>query len=432
MTVGRYRIPDDVFTALARFGGDQEAVRLVASARLSKTKLLIQHILRAAERSGHQDARPARAAYDVLVGVQRHDPGAVDAVLRYPLVGAWALRCALRMRDGDEDAEPIFLARVAATAAITAAVPVTLDLGRTAGTLYLPGLGTATGTGTGDATVTTHRDGAEIVVGGRTTVVPGDPHRSGAGWRGLRRVSGESGTRRFDVVLDSEMPRSLPVSLTTENALPDEDAAAWGERLLGGWRLLVDEQPAVADDVSRVLQVVAPMRDRPVSAASATLGDAFGCVVMSLPPDDVHAAVTLTHEVQHSKLTGLTDLATLVDNTSPARFYAPWREDPRPALGLTHGLYAHTSVAGFWRTHRDRCAPEDRFAADVEYVRWSSACREVADTLLASDVLTPAGRRLVTVITAQLTEWAREPVHTDVFEAANRQAAEHRSRWTSV
>jgi uncharacterized protein len=426
VTARRHRIADDTFTAFARFGGSLDAVRLVASARLSKTKLLIQYILRAAERTGHPDAHRASAAHDVLAKVQRQSPEAVDAVLRYPLVGAWALRCALR---GD-DADPGFLAAVAASAAITAAVPATVDLGRTENGLYLPALGTATGSG--DAIVRTHRDGTEIVLGGRTIAVPRDPHRTTAGWRGLRRVSGEMGARRFDVVLDSEMPRSLPVSLRADAALPDEEAAVWGDRLLAGWRLLVREQPAVADDVSAVLRVVAPLRDRPARAASATLGDAFGCVVMSLPRSDVHTAVTLTHEVQHAKLTGLTDLATLVREDAADRFYAPWREDPRPALGLVHGLYAHASVAGFWRSHRELCAPDDRFEADVEYARWSSACREVADTLLAADVLTPVGRRLVTVVTDQLTEWAREPVDPDVHEAARRQATEHRTRWATV
>jgi len=31
-------------------------------------------------------------------------------------------------------------------------------------------------------------------------------------------------------------------------------------------------------------------------------------------------------------------------------FYAPWRDDPRPLLGLLHGIYAFTAVhrIGWW------------------------------------------------------------------------------------
>jgi uncharacterized protein len=428
--VDRHRVTAEAFTAFARFGGSLDAVRLVASARLSKTMLVIQFVLRTAQRAGHPDAHRVRAAYDLLAQVQQYAPEAVDAVLRYPLVGAQALRCALLLRRGDRAAAPAFLTRVAAAAAIGGAVSATVDLGQVADRVYLPGLGTAT-TGTGAATVTVYGDGAEIDVGRRTIAVPADPQRDDIGWHGLRRVSGGGGRRRFDVLLDSTMPRSLPATLATEDALSDEDASAWRERLLGGWRLLVRERPAVADEVAEVLQVVAPMRSRSVNAASATLGDAFGCVVMSLPQDDVSAAVTLTHEVQHAKLTGLTDLATLVDGDSAARFYAPWREDPRPALGLVHGLYAHAAVAGFWRRHRELCAPEDRFDADVEYARWWSASREVADCLLRGDALTSVGRRLVTVVAGQLAEWAAEPPDPEAEATARRRAEGHRSSWAA-
>lgn len=420
MTLARHRITAETFAALARFGGGAAATRQVAAARLSKTTLLIQDVVRTAARVGHEQAGVARDGYEALTEVQRHAPDAVRFVLEYPFVGAWALRCALRLRQGSAEAEPAVLASVAAAAAIRGAVPLDVHIGQTGSRLYLPSLGVADVRG--PVTVVSCSDGAEVVAGGTSITIPGGP-----GWRGLRRIRGADG--RLDVLLDGTLPRSLPPDLATRSTLSDDEADTWRARLLAGWRLLAEETPAVADEVAAVLRVVAPLRRSPANAVSATLGDAFGCVVMSLPDNDVHTAATLTHEVQHAKLTALTDLVRLVDIDSPARFYAPWREDPRPVLGLLHGLYAHLAIAGFWRRHREVADAAGRFEADVEYARWVSACREVADVLLGSDLLTPPGRRFVLAIGAQLGEWTADAILPAARELAHHQATTHRVRW---
>jgi uncharacterized protein len=426
MTVPRHRISAETFAALARFGGGAEAAGRVVAARLSKTTLLIQDVVRTSARVGHEQAAIARDGYAALIEVQRHAPDAVRFVLEYSFVGAWALRCAMLLRQGHAEAEPAVLARVAAAAAIRGAVPLTIHIGRTESELYLPSLGTADVHGA--VTVVSCSDGAEMLAGSKSIALPVDG--DAPGWHGVRRI--RSADHRLDVLLDGRLPRSLPPDLTTRRTLSDSEVDSWRERLLAGWHLLADETPATADEVATVLRVVAPLRRSPVTTVSATLSDAFGCVVMSLPGNDVHTAVTLTHEVQHAKLTALTDLVSLVDIDAPARFYAPWREDPRPGLGLTHGLYAHMAIAGFWRRHRQVADTTGRFEADVEYARWVSACREVADVLLGSDLLTPAGRRFVEAIAAQLAEWSTDPILPAARELAHHQAATHRSQWAHI
>lgn len=415
MILPRHRITAETFAALARFGGGAEAASRVAAARLSKTTLLIQDVVRTSARVGHEQAAVARDGYSALAEVQRAAPEAVRDVLSYPFVGAWALRCALLLRQG-AGASPAVLARVAAAAAIRGRVPLDVHIGHVGSGLCLPSLGTADVRGL--VTVVSCSDGAEVV--GDTSVTVDGP-----GWRGLRRISSADG--RFDVLLDGTLPRSVPPGLATRSTLSDDEVDTWRERLLAGWQLLVDETPATADEVATVLRVVAPLRRSPAKAVSATLSDAFGCVVMSLPDNDVHTAVTLTHEVQHAKLTALTDLVRLVDIDSPARFYAPWREDPRPVLGLTHGLYAHLAIAGFWRRYREVADTAGRFEADVEYARWVVACREVVDELLGSDLLTSPGRRFVLGIAAQLAEWSGDSVLPAALELAERQASAHRA-----
>lgn len=415
MILPRHRITADTFAALARFGGGAEAASRVAAARLSKTTLLVQDVVRTSARVGHEQAAVARDGYSALAEVQRVAPEAVRAVLSYPFVGAWALRCALLLRRGGA-ASPAVLASVAAAAAIRGSVPLRVHIGQVDAGLYLPSLGTADVRG--PVTVVSCSDGAEVV--GDTSVTVDGP-----GWRGLGRISSADG--RFDVLLDGTLPRGLPPDLATRSMVSAEEMDIWRERLLAGWRVLVDETPAVADEVATVLRVVAPLRRSPAKTVSATLSDAFGCVVMSLPDNDVHTAVTLTHEVQHAKLTALTDLVRLVDIDSPARFYAPWREDPRPVLGLTHGLYAHLAIAGFWRRYRKVPDTAGRFEAEVEYARWGAACREVAEELLGSGLLTSAGHRFVLGISAQLDEWAGDHVPPAAREVAERQANAHRA-----
>ena len=64
-------------------------------------------------------------------------------------------------------------------------------------------------------------------------------------------------------------------------------------------------------------------------------------------------ASVLVHECQHAKLNAVLDLIPL-SRPDQARYYAPWREDPRPLGGLLHGAYAYLGVSDFWRVQSSR------------------------------------------------------------------------------
>jgi uncharacterized protein len=83
---------------------------------------------------------------------------------------------------------------------------------------------------------------------------------------------------------------------------------------------------------------------------------------MSAPPDPIIGTVTLTHEIQHVKLGALLDLVTLTLPDDGRRYYAPWRDDPRPLGGLLHGVYAYLGVTEFWR--RQRNLPGNRVSSN--------------------------------------------------------------------
>jgi HEXXH motif-containing protein len=144
-------------------------------------------------------------------------------------------------------------------------------------------------------------------------------------------------------------------------------------------------------------------------------------VFLSLGPDARSVAVTLAHELQHTKLVALMDLFPLLRPDPAERFYAPWRDDPRPLAGLLHGTYAHLGVAGFWRRERDHDE-----GGHVEFARWRAAALDATATMLGSGRLTEIGRDFVTGMAEVLAGWADEPVPATALERARALADEHR------
>ncbi|MFD7655012.1 HEXXH motif-containing putative peptide modification protein [Actinosynnema sp. NPDC059797] len=357
------------FVALAR-GGGGAAVRVLRLARRSRTLLLIRSI------ASDPEARPA---YELLCEARRAAPGAVDRVLDHPSVGAWATRTAAgRGRPGE-------LVFTAAAAAVRAGVPV--DLGfPPAEVVSLPSLG--------------------VVVG------------PGPVWEPLPEVALGSGVLQVDVWAGGGVPDELPVDTAP-------DLARLREQVGAAWELLARDHPAVAEEVAEVVRVLTPMPASASGTSSATLADAYGCVFLSPAPDAETVAVTLAHEAQHNKLAALMDLFALVEPDRRALFYAPWREDPRPAAGLLHGTYAHLGVAGFWR---DRPGA----AARAEYARWRSAALGTAEALLAGGVLTPTGVRFTAEMADVLRAWCAEPLPADALAEAEAEAAAHRARWQAA
>jgi len=152
-------------------------------------------------------------------------------------------------------------------------------------------------------------------------------------------------------------------------------------------------------------------------------------VAMTPPSEPRWAALTFAHEIQHAKLSVITDLVQL---TLPgtATYYAPWRTDSRPLDNLIHGLYAHLGVAAFWRREsRSEPDQERRYRADVEFSRWHAACQQAAATVRRSGRLTGSGERFVDGMETVLSEWSTDRVPATAAAAACELARQHRARW---
>jgi len=111
------------------------------------------------------------------------------------------------------------------------------------------------------------------------------------------------------------------------------------------------------------------------------------------------------------------------------RWYAPWRDDPRPIGGLLQGSYAFLGVSGFWRRQRQHEDGTAALSAHSEFARWQAACQLVVGSLLSSGQLTPTGERFVMGMARTLRGWEDEPVPPAARMIAQQNAEEHLARW---
>jgi uncharacterized protein len=431
--IWHHSLSAEQFGALARGGGDQDAIGQLVAAQRSKHLILLSKVAELARRGDHPDDALGVAGYQLLAQVQRQDPAAAAEVIGYPSVGAWALHV-IRSSPASagtapSDTEPAAstalpgvrpsgLANIAAAAAIRAGLDAEIEVPVLGAGVLLPSLGTAEAVG---ATAVVATKEAGVRSGSlRVRVRTGEP-----GWRELRRATASS----LSVLVDDLDPFRMP---TPEGGptgrLTPPQVTELRETLRAAWPVL---SAASAAEIAAIVRVIVPYRP-PESgdfSISLTSPQVFGTVAMSVQPDRYSCAETLVHETQHLKLSALLDLVTLTRPDNGQLYYAPWRPDPRPVHGLLQGTYAFLGVSGFWRGQR-QAAPEPgvRQRAHAEFARWRDGAATAAATLLRSGQLTSAGETFVETMSEVLDEWRREPVPGDALAVARRESDRHLAR----
>lgn len=415
-----HRIAPDLIAALASGGGGPIALAALTAAQLSKNALLLHGVVRSAATTDHPQASLASHGYELLAQVQREDRDAVAAVLQHPSVAAWAYRTLIALRGGPAlaGATPAGVAGIAAAAAIRAGFAAEIDVPVTTGLVMLPSAGAA---GPFPGTIAAIRD--RLVTGGDVAVcLPADYQDAAPGWQPLRSLPG-------GLVVDDIDPFRMPAAPHTARRI---DLTTWIPVFRAARTLLERHHPEVAAEVSAMISVIVPLTSPAAGQVSSSSPETFGAIAMSDPVDALSLAVTLTHEVQHVKLSALLDLIQLTHPDGDARFYAPWREDPRPASGLLQGTYAYLGVAGFWRHQRGLDLARNGLDPYVEFTRWREAAAHGAATLLSSGQLTAAGTGFVHGMAATLAVWQDEPVPAPAREQASAANARHLSTWQAM
>ncbi|WP_219536891.1 HEXXH motif domain-containing protein [Nonomuraea guangzhouensis] len=416
MSLKHHVIPDEHFQALGSGAGGAEAARLLLGAQHSKHVLLL-----------HGVGRAAPEAYRLLSAAQGHRPRVVDAVLRHPAVGAWAWRTYHALATGAGGHSPARLAAVAAAAAVRSGMDFEIEVPADEGGITLPSLGRAVLAG--PSALVRRAGGPVEVIGDETVRLPDDPHQDAPGWQALRHLEVTARGRILTLCVDDLDPYRMPGARLAADRLSEDELAVWREALRSAWELLLDHHPTVAEEVSVATSVLTPLTDVPGDQISGSSREAFGCVALSTPPDATTLALTFAHEVQHGKLSALLDVLPLLRPSGDRRYYAPWRNDPRPLGGLFQGAYAYVGVSGFWRRQRHHEQGEAALAASAEFYRWWEAAVGATQVITESGFLTPPGERFVARMAATLRAWRDEEVSGAAVEKAHRDAAAHRAMW---
>ncbi|MFI6103600.1 aKG-HExxH-type peptide beta-hydroxylase [Streptomyces sp. NPDC051310] len=334
-------IARETFRALARGRGGAGAVAVLRAGQLSKRRLLLGAVRRAAEERRPRAAREAGLAgtYEELERLRRHSRARWEAALLLPYVDLWAAECLRRL-----DAAP-------------------------------------------------HPDGGgggeEPWLGGLAELLGAPGHR----------VTLEAAGLRLTLRIDDRGPYREAHGEPVPGPLGPGELRRWEDALGAAWRVLAHRHPWYAQAVAAGLTTLVPLRPRPDgTGVSSAVRRGYGAVGLSLPPDPERLALALVHEFLHVQLGALLDLVPLHGPDSGARYHAPWRPDPRPAGALLQGTYAHLGVSDFWRVERGRYARE-------QYAHWRERTLEAAGTLLDCGELTADGREFVAELRREIAGW---------------------------
>jgi HEXXH motif-containing protein len=438
------RVPGRLFTALATGGGGAEALDLLARAEYSRRLACAHAVTETARAVGGGVAEAAGQAWELLAAAHRADPRAVSAVLTHPSAGTALVGLLARLDhalEGEAAAGSVgeppvhWFSSLSAAAAVRAGVSARVRWPLTTDQVFLPSLGGARfpGAGPGDLAEVEIDAGGEARVGvaGRGSVpgpvsVPEAPYEASGRWRAAHRlVVLDTGA---PLLLDDVDPLRFPGVPERPLGLTADDLRWWETTAREACRLLRAHHPETCAELSAGPRTLVPLGS--TGSFSGSSAEAFGSMALSRPRTGRALALSLAHELQHSKFAAVLHLFDLFEPGGDERYYAPWRPDPRPLIGLFHGAYAHLGVAEFWNRHRAVEQDSEELArAHAQFARWRAGAREATEVLLSSGRLTALGQHFAETMLRTLDALCRLPVPAEAGRRGLALAAEHRVEW---
>ncbi|MEV6692716.1 HEXXH motif domain-containing protein [Micromonospora sp. NPDC051196] len=421
------------FNTLAAGAGDEASIAALWRAERSWRLIVLRALLDACATRADVcgPLAPVTDAWHLLVQAHGAAPESTEDVLAQPQVGIWAAHTLRRLGDDIDTAVPLwldvgYLHALAAASAVRAGLSFELDIPARQGAAVLPTVGSASVPPDVLVVGVRARDGQVGIDTGVRTVrcLSGDPD-----WHEPIVIEVRAGGVGLRVeLLDRDVYRDLR-GPSSPKPLPAAEVARWRANLAAAWKLLAGEQPDRATAISGIVRTLAPVprreRFRPLSASGA---EAFGGILLSEPDDAVELAVTLVHESQHHKLGAVSHLLTLCE-AADLRYYAPWRDDPRPLPGILQGAYAFAGITQFWGVHRIQAPPGYRAVADFEFALWRRQTLDVLRMIAASGRLTAHGQRFIDTLHTELKTCQDDPVPAAALAAADAAALDHRAMW---
>jgi HEXXH motif-containing protein len=278
--------------------------------------------------------------------------------------------------------------------------------------------------GAGSMTVTAVNGTATFTGSGRPAVT------GSMVWKPIPLTRPTATRHAWTIALDGTDVLSNSVGPGALDELDGDAERRWMNVIDGSWRLLEERHhgyvPAIADFARVLVPQISPDPRKHMSGSSA---DGFGAIALSLTSDVPTFAVALIHETQHLKLNALLDVVALHDADSEPRYYAGWRDDPRPFQALLHGVYAFSAVTEFWRV--EYLAQTDaslRRRYGFEYSLWAAQTTASLRELIEADVATDEGRHFLAGIEDVAAGW-NTAVEESIAAAVGDVMAEHWLNW---
>ncbi|ABW15077.1 conserved hypothetical protein [Parafrankia sp. EAN1pec] len=451
MNIEFHRLALADFDDLAAGGGRTGIVLGLRRTQLSKRLLALHTVMTdAGERAPAAVAAGGLTnAYGVLATAQRQAPETTETVLLSPGLGLWAMHCLRRLHGSANPATPLeedlgILGSYAVAAALRAGLCATVAVPLRDGHLLIPAVGRVQVGLAGWATVRIEGTVLHLTPGqvdnpqsdSLALEIPSDPaakppfpaQSQASQWHMVPELVSIANRRRIALLLDDVDPARGLLKLPIAPDTATENVDVWQQRLDDGWHILGDYDPLIAEAVAAGLATIFPLASSSwAEELSASSGEAFGAVALTLPRDGLSFAAALVHEFQHTKLSALLDLVTLVKPADERLFYAPWRRDPRPLPGLLQGAYAYLGLTGFW-DYRRLAESGDEFA-HFEFARWRDEVWRVLSTLRFSGAMTPLGLRFLDGMQSTIWSSRQKPVPDGPGELARRTSDDTRITW---
>ncbi|GIJ49641.1 HEXXH motif domain-containing protein [Virgisporangium aliadipatigenens] len=403
----RLRLDPRTFAALAHGGGGAAALAELRHAKLNEHLLLLRHLV-------HRFGRSPE--FEALCVAQKAAPEVVSELLAHPWNGAWLANA---VRDEAPERFTSRLGAVALVAAMRAGTPARVEVPASGGAVMLPDTGAV-------ALRREHVTSVRASVAGERVSLDDVPLGT-LDLQPLRRISVSHGGRTLHAVLDDLDPQRDCHRHPLAGRLTGAEVESWRALLHDAWRLLVRHAPDLAAEIGADALVLVPLHRAAIGReVSVTSTDVFGAFGLTMPAFAPALAANLVHELQHSKLNVMLRLRPAIRGDETRRYFAPWRNDPRPITGLLHGIYAFVGVATMWRRFHAANAVE---AADYQFALLREQLRLAVVAARGCGLLTTDGRALVAALSEAVEEMLADPLPPAVVRRAGRNVRRDRLRW---
>lgn len=200
-----------------------------------------------------------------------------------------------------------------------------------------------------------------------------------------------------DAILSAYYPRDRASRANVlDNALAGDALRRYLHTLSDAWSVLRSIDSAGADEIGRLVTLIAPVHDNQGLHPNNQSMHAFrGLVAMSARPTYMSVQV-LMHESGHNKFSTLLDLCQLHDpeRTAPT-LYSPFTRCERPVNGLLHGLFAFARDLEITRKMIGRVAEIENYPMARYYEKNLSRWKTSHTTVLRHVKLTESGQKLM-------------------------------------